>query len=100
MKTFEENMTRIAQSMGRAAGQAAPASSFFLGEVREAGRGKLRVNCGGMELTAGDLYVSAALRYDWEKDNGMPDLLRPGDLAVLLSADGQDYYLLARVVRV
>ena len=100
MKTFEENVTRIAQSMGKAAGQSTPASPFFLGEVREAGNGKLRVNCGGMDLTAGDLYVSAGLDYQWQEDNGMAYLLRRGDRVVLLSEDGQDYYLIARMVRV
>ena len=100
MKTFEENAARIARSMGRAAGRSAPVSPFFLGAVREAGNGKLRVNCGGMDLTAGDLYVSAGLDYQWQEDNGMIHLLRPGDRVVLLSGDGQDYYLIARMVRV
>ena len=100
MKTFEENAARIARSMGRAAGRSAPASPFFLGEVREAGNGKLRVNCGGMDLTAGDLYVSTGLDYRWQEDNGMANLLRRGDRVVLLSGDGQDYYLIARMVRV
>ena len=53
-----------------------------------------------MDLEAGDLYVSAALRYDWTEDDGSPELLRPGDRVVLLSSDGQDYYLTARMVRV
>ena len=108
MKTFEENAARIAKSMGRAAGQSAPSSPFFLGEVREAGNGKLReagngklrVNCGGIDLTAGDLYVSAGLDYKWTQDNGLPELLRRGDRVVLLSGDGQAYYLITRVVRV
>ena len=100
MKTFEENAARIARSVGRAAEQSAPASPFFLGEIREAGNGKLRVNCGGMDLTAGDLYVSAGLNYKWTEDNGLPGLLRRGDRVVLLSGDGQDYYLIARMVRV
>lgn len=99
MNTFEENVTRIARSMGQAAGRTAPPSPFFLGEVREAGRGRLRVNCGGLDLTLGDLYVSAFLDYKWVQDNGSPDLLRPGDRVVLLSADGQVYYLLSRMVR-
>ena len=84
MKTFEENAARIARSMGRAAGQSAPSSPFFLGEVREAGNGKLRVNCGGMDLTAGDLYVSAGLDYRWQEDNGMANLLRRGDRVDIL----------------
>ena len=100
MKTFEENAARIARSVGRAAEQSAPASPFFLGEIREAGNGKLRVNCGGMDLTAGDLYVSAGLDYKWTEDNGLPGLLRRGDRVVLPSGDGQDYYLIARMVRV
>ena len=100
MKTFEENMTRITQAMGRAARQTQAPSAFCVGEVKAAGGGVLRVRAGGMDLEAGDLYVSAALRYDWTEDDGSPELLRPGDRVVLLSSDGQDYYLTGRMVRV
>ena len=100
MATFEENVGRIARSMGAAAGQTAPASPFYLGEVKQAGGGSLRVSCGGLELGRGDLFVSAQLRWDWTWDDGSPQLLRPGDRVVLLSRDGQDFYLIARMVRV
>ena len=100
MKTFEENMTRITRSMGRAAAQAGPSSAYYVGEVKAAGGGVLRVSCGALELSAGDLYVSADLRWDWTWDDGSPSLLRRGDRVVLLSRDGQVYDLVARMVRV
>ena len=93
-------MGRIARSMGTAAGRTAPPSTLYLGEVKQAGNGRLRVNCAGLDLTQGDLFVSAQLHWDWTQDDGSPQLLRPGDRVVLLSQDGQDFYLVARMVRV
>lgn len=99
MRTFEENMGRIAESMGRAAGLVGSPSAFFIGTVMEAGRGRLRVSCGGLQLEPEDLYLAVGLDYKWQEDHGEPNLLRKGDRVVLLSQDGQDYYLIARMVR-
>ena len=93
-------MARIAKSMGRAAEYTAKAPVFLTGEVKEAGGGALRVQAGGLNLSAGDLYISAQLRYDWTADDGSPQLLRKGDRVALLSTDGQMYDLVARMVRV
>lgn len=100
MSTFDENIARVVRSMGDAARKSAQGESFFVGTVKAAGRGELRVSAAGMDLTAGDLYVSTALRYDWTEDDGSPDYLRPGDRVALLSTDGQTFYLVARTVRV
>ena len=70
-----------------------------LGQVLEAGQGRLRVSCGGLQLERGDLYLAAGLDCNWTEDAGGPELLRAGDTVALLSADGQTYYLIARMVR-
>ena len=92
-------MGRIAQSMGTAAAQVSRPSAFFVGTVQEAGRGKLRISCGGLQLEPEDLYLAVGLDYHWTYDTGASNLLRKGDRVVLLSQDGQDFYLLARMVR-
>lgn len=98
MRTFEENMGRIAQSMGRAAQLVGSPSAFFVGTVTEAGQGRLRVSCGGLQLEPEDLYLAVGLDYHWTYDYGGENLLRKGDRVALLSQDGQDFYLLARMV--
>ena len=99
MKTFEENIGRIAKSMGQAARQVGRPSAFYLGTVLEAGRGQLRVSCGGLQLDPEDLYLAAGLSYRWTEDHGELNFLRKGDRVVLLSEDGQDFYLLQRMVK-
>lgn len=75
---------------------AAPA--FRLGTVRQAGGGRLRVSCGGLALEREDLYVHAGLDWRWTEDTGGAELLRPGDLVILLTGDDQTYYLICKVV--
>ena len=65
----------------------------------EAGQGRLRVSCGGLQLEREDLYLAAGLDFNWTEDTGGPELLRAGDTVALLSADDQTYYLVARMVR-
>ena len=55
MRTFEENIARVVRSMGDAARKSAQGERFFVGTVKAAGRGELRVSAAGMDLTAGDL---------------------------------------------
>lgn len=98
MKTFEENMTRIARSVGEAAKKTARPSAFSVGEVKAAGNGVLRVSCDGLTLEPEDLRLAVGLDYHWTYDNGADNLLRKGDRVVLLSQDGQTYYLLQRMV--
>lgn len=99
MKTFEENIGRIAQSMGNAAKRTARPSAFSIGEVTAAGNGVLKISCDGLPLEPGDLYLAVGLDYHWIYDNGALNLLRKGDRVVLFSEDKQTYYLLQRMVR-
>lgn len=79
-------------------GGGAPGGWRF-GEVTAAGGGKLQVACNGLVLGPGDLRLPPGLDYTWTEDNGGANLLRPGDrLIVLVTADGQDYYVLQKAV--
>ena len=98
MKTCEENMTRIARSMGDAAQRTARPSAFFIGAVKAAGSGRLEISLGGLTLEPEDLWLAVGLDYHWTYDNGADNLLRKGDRVVLLSQDRQTYYLLQRMV--
>lgn len=99
MDDFEHSMTRIASCIKAGARQVLPGGPLWIGEVKEAGGGRLRVACGGMQLEREDLWVAAGLDFVWTVDTGGAELLRRGDRVVLLSPDGQDYYLTAKVVR-
>ncbi len=99
MKTFEENAGRILRSMGEASKKVAAPSAFYLGDVTRAGHGVLEISCGGLPLEPKELYLAVGLNYRWTYDNGADNLLRKGDRVVLLSRDGQTYYLLQRMVR-
>lgn len=99
MKTFEESMASLTESMLQAARSTQPGSAFRLGQVRRAGHGVLQVDCDGLLLDREDLWLAPPLSYTWTEDNGEYNLLRMGDRVVLLTQDKQDYYLLARVVR-
>lgn len=99
MDSLEQSGGRIASAIVRLGGQGQAPSPFRLGEVLEAGQGRLRVSCGGIPLERGDLYLAAGLDCNWTEDSGGPELLRSGDTVALLSADGQTYYLVARMVR-
>lgn len=99
MDSLEQSGGRIAAAIVKLGGRGQAPSPFRLGRVLEAGQGRLRVSCGGLQLERGDLWLAAGLDYSWTEDTGGPELLRSGDTVALLSADGQDYYLIARVVR-
>ena len=61
---------------------------WLFGQVQQAGQGTLRVVCGGLTLDQA-----------WTEDTGGDELLRAGDrLLVLVTADGQDYYILQKAV--
>lgn len=99
MDSLEQSGGRIASAIVKLGGKGQAPSPFRLGEVLEAGQGRLRVSCGGLQLERGDLYLAAGLDCNWTEDTGGPELLRSGDTVALLSADGQTYYLIARMVR-
>lgn len=126
-KTFEESMSSIAASVKRSAQAAYPGSAFRLGEVKEAGADSLRIACDGLELDNDDLWVNPALMQGYSpklvgtltgtctcgahtgvattpvhKDDQTRGEtgLKPGDRVVLLvTGDGQSYYVLCKVVK-
>ena len=70
---------------------------WLFGQVQQAGQGTLRVVCGGLTLDQTELHVPPGLDYAWTEDTGGDELLRAGDrLLVLVTADGQDYYILQK----
>ena len=99
MDSLEQSGGRIAAAIMTLGGRGQAPSPFRLGRVLEAGQGRLRVSCGGLQLEGGDLYLAAGLDCNWTEDTGGPELLRSGDTVALLSADDQTYYLIARMVR-
>ena len=99
-----------------------PTGPFCIGTVLTGGREGLKISCMGMELTADDLWINADLLEGYSPklvgvlpgtcpDGGtltpvsVDQLtrgefgLKAGDRVVLLTLDGQDYYLLAKVVK-
>ena len=78
MDDFEHSMTRIASCIKAGARQVLPGGPLWIGEVKEAGGGRLRVSCGGMQLEREDLWVAAGLDFAWTMDTGGAELLRRG----------------------
>lgn len=121
MNTIDESAGMMVASLGAAARNGAAPSAFKLGRVVSAS--PLRITCDGQTLATGDLFVNEALLSGYcpqltgtlrgscpdggvtvtveggELTRGRP-ALAAGDRVVLFSADGQIYYLLAKVVRV
>lgn len=76
-----------------------PPALFAEGEVLRSGAGgPLQVRSAGLELEEEDLRVNPRYDWDWERDYGEEHLLRRGDRVVLLTADGEVFYLLCKVV--
>lgn len=71
----------------------------YIGRVTAAGGGQLRVTVGRLQLERSDLLVNPELDWRWTEDTDGTELLRPGDLVLLLSQDDQSYYLPCKVVR-
>lgn len=81
------------------AGRKPALGSVCEGEVTHAGHGTLTVRVGQLpELQKEDLSVNPWYKYDWILDEGQAEYLRPGDKVVLLTADGQNFYLVCKVV--
>lgn len=69
------------------------------GVVTAAGRGNLAVKVGQLpELAKEDLAVNPWYSYRWVLDEGQAEYLRAGDRVLLLTADGQNFYLVCKVV--
>ena len=63
---------------------------WLFGQVQQAGQ---------LTLDQTELHVPPGLDYAWTEDTGGDELLRAGDrLLVLVTADGQDYYILQKAV--
>lgn len=124
MDTFEESAGRILESMAAAGRQQQRPAQFVIGEVLEASEGVLRVFANGHELKTEDLWVNEDLLpgycpqlkgtvYGTCSSHGgsvttpvkEPQLTRgkhalvKNDRVVLLTADWQAYYVIAKVVR-
>ena len=88
---------RLAGELGAGRSGGVRMGGWHFGAVLAAGQGVLRVSCAGLALEAGDLHVPPELSYTWEEDTGGDNLLRAGDkLLLLVTADGQDYYILQK----
>ena len=77
-------------------------SAFRIGVILAAGDGALRISCDGLQLEPEDLWLVPGMSYKYaiESDDGSDDgKLRTGDRVLMLSADGQDYYLISKAVK-
>lgn len=98
-RPFDESMTAAVSALIQLGRRAAQPSACSIGEVLRAGNGTLQVSCGELVLEPEDLYLAQGLDYRWSVDDGSALKLRRGDRVVLLSLDGQDYYLICKAVR-
>ncbi len=103
MDASADGVGAFMEALRKLNGDRLPPSPVRLGTVLEAGHGKLRILCAGLPVELDELYINPELNYQWKKDTGGVDLLRAGDLVVLLTPMGeeqdQEYYLVCKVVR-
>lgn len=85
MDPFEQSAGRIAAAMGTAARSVAPAAPIMLGEILQVQPLQLQAN--GLLIEQDSIKINEAL----------PEL-EEGDQVVVLSLDGQTYYILCKVV--
>ena len=85
-----------------ASGGRPPARCWLVQRGRPGGKGAAGWQGAGWRrspLGVNELHVPAGLDYAWTEDTGGDELLRAGDrLLVLVTADGQDYYILQKAV--
>lgn len=91
-----EAAARLAQAVG---GNGKASSAFRLGLVRVAGGGQLCIDCDGLALECDDLWVDPRLNFHWTVDHGEAEHLRTGERVLLLTLDGEDYYLIGKAVK-
>ena len=90
---WAEKLKRMARTDGSGMG------GWAFGDVLDAGQGRLKVVCLGLTLGPDELHLPPGLSYTWTEDEGQEGNLRAGDkLLVLVTADGQDYYVLQKAV--
>ena len=119
MEPFEQSAGRIVRSMGAAARRVAPYSPIMLGKVLQAE--PLRLQCNGLTIEQDSILVNEAMKQGYspklvgtltgtcpdgstttpvEKDDLTRSefALKEGDQVVVMSPDGQIYYILCKVV--
>lgn len=119
MEAFEQSAGRIAQAMGAAARKEIPDAPIMLGKILQAE--PLRLEANGLTIEQDSILVNEVLKTGYSpklvgtltgtcpdgetttpvaKDNLTRGefALKKGDMVVVLSPDGQTYYILCKVV--
>lgn len=120
---MEQSAGVILEAVAAVGGRTRPPSQFSIGEVQSAGQWEdVRIACDGLILTAEDLWVAPELLegYSPKLVGSLPGTcpdggtltpvsadqltrgelgVKAGDRVVLLTRDGQDYYLVGRMVK-
>lgn len=119
MEAFEQSAGRIASAMGTAARRVAPNAPIMLGKILQAQ--PLRLETNGLTIEQDSILVNEAMKQGYspklvgiltgtcpdgstttpvEKDDLTRGefALQAGDIVVVMSPDGQTYYILCKVV--
>lgn len=87
MEAFEQSAGRIAKAIGEAACKVAPGSPIMLGKIVQTQ--PLRLQASGLTIDHDSIRINEAMK---------AQAMRNGDQVVVLSPDGQIYYILCKVV--
>lgn len=122
-KTLDESVGAILSVMGAMNQKNQRPSSFCIGQVTAGTEEGLKIQCGGLELTADQIWINEALLTGYspklagtihgicsspgsttdevKKDDLTREefALKAGDRVVLLTQDNQTYYLLCKAVK-
>ena len=121
-KTLDESVGGLLAAMGKVSRDSQGPASFAIGQVLIGSQEGLKVQCGGLTLTADMLWINEGLlegyspKLEGTLSGSCPDggtttpvsadqlkraefALKAGDRVVLLTQDEQDYYLVCKVVR-
>ena len=121
-RTLDESVGLLLSAAGGLARVGLPPGALAVGTVERASREGLRVQCGGLSLGPGRIWINEALLEGYSPKltgtltGSCPDGgtttpvaadqltrgefgLAEGDRVVLLTQDEQDYYLICKVVR-
>lgn len=88
MDPFEQSAGRIVAAMGTAARNVAPAAPVMLGAILQVQ--PLRLQANGLTIERDSIRLNETMQAGYGLD--------PGDQVVVLSLDGQTYYILCKVV--
>lgn len=122
-KTLDESVGTMLEAMNQLNQRNQRPASFAIGTVTVGSQEGLKVQCGGLELTADQIWINEALLFGYSPklvgtihglctspgsttDEVQKDdltrgefALKAGDRVVLLTKDEQAYYLICKVVR-